>query len=110
MYGSHSADVEARITFLRPEEGGRSSSFSTGYRPQFYYEGLDYDAIQEYPERAEVYPGETVTVLLHFLHPELLHTRLKLGDSFLIREGSVMVGHGVVRRILDLEKNAILYG
>ena len=98
-------DVEARITFLRTGEGGRENAVRSGYRPQFYYRGEDHDAVHEYPEAARVAPGETATVLLHFLHPELL-ANIDAGEEFEIREGVQTVARGVITRILNLKENA----
>ncbi len=102
-------DVEAQITFLRTEEGGRQGYALSGYRPQFFYDGEDHDAVQEFMDKEKVYPGDTVTVRLHFLRPELLFNRVRIGDSFKIREGVRVVAHGKITRILNLMKNAELY-
>jgi len=106
MYAGHNSDVEAEITFLRTLEGGREGPVRTGYRPQFFYQGEDHDAIHEYINREEVCPGDTVIVHLHFLHPELLFERLCPGEHFEIREGVRTVARGSVTRILNLVKNA----
>ena len=53
MYAGHNSDVEAHITFLRTEEGGREKPVRTGYRPQFFYQGEDHDAIHECESRVE---------------------------------------------------------
>ena len=105
MYAGHNSDVEAQITFLRTEEGGRDKSVRTGYRPQFFYQGEDYDAIHQYFDKEEVFPGETVIAHLHFLYPELLYDRLGPGEQFEIREGYRTVAKGTITRILDLGKN-----
>ena len=109
MYAGHKPDVEAEITFLRTEEGGRQGYVSTGYRPQFYYEGEDHVAVQEFTDKEKVYPGDTVTAHLHFLHPELLFNRVRVGDSFKILEGKRVVAHGKITRILNLMENAGIY-
>jgi translation elongation factor EF-Tu-like GTPase len=109
MYAGHSPDVEAQIIYLRSEEGGRQGYAVSGYRPQFFYDGEDHDAVQEFVDKDKVYPGDTVTTRLHFLHLELLFNRIRVGDSFQIREGVVVVGHGKITRILYLLKNAEIY-
>lgn len=105
VYG-HDPDFEAEITFLTTDEGGRKGYALSGYRPQFFYEGEDHDAIQEFVDKERVYPGETVTVQLHLLNPELLRDALRVNDHFQIREGLRTVGRGKVTRILKLEENA----
>lgn len=63
-------DIEAEITFVPTEQSGRSTPAFSGYRPQFYYDGHDWDADQEYPDVQSVLPGQTVRALLRFLSPE----------------------------------------
>jgi translation elongation factor EF-Tu-like GTPase len=56
--------AEAEITFLRADEGGRSLPVWSGYRSQFYYDGSNWDAVQEYATNDGVQPGETVKAFL----------------------------------------------
>lgn len=99
-------DVEAEVTYLPTEHGGRKGFVLSGYRPQFYFACQDYDALHEYPDVPKVYPGETTRVFLTFLHPELLVGRLLPGKPFLIREGQRVLGYGTVTRIVQLEASA----
>ncbi len=99
-------DIEAEITFLTPEEGGRKTPVFSGYRPQFYYDGHDWDAIHDYGDVAQVAPGQTVTALLVFLSPAYHLGRLYPGKQFQIREGQRIVGHGRVTKILNLPQSA----
>ena len=64
------ADIEAVITFLTFEEGGRKTPVFSGYRPQFYYDGHDWDAAQNYVGVLEVHPGQTATAQLIFMSPQ----------------------------------------
>ena len=95
------ADLEVAIVFLPTEHGGRKGSAFSGYRPQFYYDGADWDALQSYPDQSEVRPGEAARAYLYFLSPEPHEGRLWPGKPFLIREGQRTVGYGVVRRVLN---------
>jgi translation elongation factor EF-Tu-like GTPase len=104
MY-SHDPDVEAEITFLRTDEGGRKGYVLTGYRPQFFYKGEDHVAVQEFVDKERVYPGETVRVRLYLLHPELLCDTLRVDDCFEIREGLRTVARGKITTILKLMEN-----
>ncbi len=99
-------DIEAEITFLPTEHGGRRGYAATGYRSQFYYGSHDWDVHHEYPDAARVNPGETVRAFLSFLSPDEHMGKVVPGMPFLIREGQRVVGYGCVRRILDLEKSA----
>lgn len=104
--GGKPPDIEVVVAFLRTDEGGRTGPVSSGYRPQFYYDGEDWDAEHAYPGIDRVNPGDTVTALLTFTRPHLHLGRIHVGMEFLIREGSRTVGKGHVTRILNLEQNA----
>jgi len=99
-------DIEAKIYYLTPQEGGRTTPVFSGYRGQFYYNGLDCDAPQEFPDVEEVKPGETVKAYLAFLSPQLHAKNIYEGMGFLVREGARTVGKGKVTKILELEASA----
>jgi len=99
-------DVEAEIFFLSAEAGGRKTPFFSGYRPQFFYDGHDFDAIQYYPDVERVYPGDKVRAYLAFLSPHLHVGNVGVGTMFLVREGFRTVGYGRVTQVLDLEQSA----
>lgn len=94
-------DIEVELTLLPTEHGGRRGLVFSGYRPQFYYQGTDWDAVQSYPGVEQVRPGDTVTARLSFLTPEAHQGRLFEGMPFLVREGQRIVGYGRITRILD---------
>lgn len=94
--------IEADIRFLTAGEGGKTKTIRSGYRPQFHYDGRDWDAIQEYPDVEEVAPGRTVRALLSFLSPDEHRGRISVGMPFEIREGRRVVGHGTVTKLLAL--------
>jgi translation elongation factor EF-Tu-like GTPase len=99
-------DVEVEIRFLPSAEGGRSGPAFSGYRPQFFYAGHDWDAVHEYPDVAQVNPGDTVRAFLAFLSPHEHVGKLHPGMSFEIREGARTIGIGRVLRIIELEDSA----
>jgi translation elongation factor EF-Tu-like GTPase len=99
-------DIEAEITFVPTEQGGRKTLAFSGYRPQFYYDEHDWDAEHEYPDVESVAPGQTVRALLRFLSPEMHVGRMHPGTEFQVREGARVVAHGRVTKILHLEKSA----
>jgi elongation factor Tu len=99
-------DIEAQVTFLTAAHGGRSAPAFSGYRPQFYYDAHDWDAIHEYPDVAQVNPGDTVRAYLCFLSPHEHLGKIKPGTAFLLREGTKVVGYGAVTRLVDLEQSA----
>ena len=99
-------DIEAEITFVPTDQGGRSKPAFSGYRPQFYYDRHDWDADQEYPDVESVLPGQTARALLRFLSPEAHVGRVQLGMEFEVREGTRLVARGRVTKILHLDESA----
>jgi len=93
--------IEARIEYVTTEAGGRQGPAHQGYRPQFYYKGLDWDAEHMYPDTEKVYPGDTVRAHLRFLSPGEHHGRVDVGMPFLVREGQRTVAYGVVTKIFE---------
>ena len=99
-------DIEAEITFVPTEEGGRKTPALSGYRPQFYVGGFDYDADQEYPYVQSVAPGETARAYLRFSSPYYIVSEVFSGMEFQVREGSRVVARGRVTNILHLAESA----
>jgi elongation factor Tu len=99
-------DIEAVLNFLRAEEGGRTRPVFTGYRPQFYYGGEDWDAAHTFLGVEQVNRGETVTAQLKFFRPQNHVGRIAVGMEFQLREGKRCVATGRVTKILHLDENA----
>lgn len=87
-------DIEVTLTFLPTQHGGRSGPAFSGYRPQFYYAGHDWDAVHEYLDVGSVNPGDSVRAFLAFLSPGSQLGELQPGRAFMIREGQRVVGYG----------------
>jgi hypothetical protein len=101
-------DVEVEVQYLTREAGGRQTPVRSGYRPQFHYEGRDWDAAHEYPDVTEVRPGERARAFLALLSPEEHDGRLVPGTQFEFREGARIVAIGTVTRVLDLPNSAYI--
>ena len=97
-------DIEAQLTFLTTEQGGRKSAARSGYRPQFAYDGMDWDVVCTYPDDESANPGQTVRAILSFLKPQEHVGKLWPGKTFQCREGQRVVANGIVLRILELDK------
>ena len=83
---------------LSKEEGGRHTSFFTGYRPQFYFRTTDITGIIALEEGVEmVMPGDNATFNVGLIHP----IAMEKGLRFAIREGGRTVGAGVVTEIVE---------
>ena len=99
-------NIEAEITYVPTEKGGRSTPVFARYRPQFYYDGENYDAEHVYPDVESVFPGQTARALLYFARPDIQVGRIHVGMEFEIREGARIVAHGRVTEILHFEERA----
>ena len=95
-------DLEVQIEFLPTEHGGRTGDARSGYRPQLYYDGHDWDAVHEYPDVESVPPGAHARAYLCCLSPEFHVGKLVPGKPVLFREGQRAVAFGTVVRVLDL--------
>jgi translation elongation factor EF-Tu-like GTPase len=96
--------ARARVAYVRTEDGGRQGPVFSGYRGQFHYDGernVAWDAMQTFPGRDQVLPGESVDCDIWFLSPQLHAHRLSLGGRFQIQEGGRIVAQGVITEILN---------
>ncbi len=96
-------DIEAEISFLATELGGRRSPAVSGYRPNhdFGLEGVLNDAAHEYVGCDSVSPGQSAKANIWFLAPQYQEGRLYPGFKFTVQEGSRIVGHGVVTQVIN---------
>jgi len=85
------------VYVLSKNEGGRSTPFFKGYRPQFYFRTTDVTGSIELPEGVEmVMPGDNVNMSVELIAPIAMDEGLR----FAIREGGRTVGAGVVANII----------
>ncbi|MDR3197780.1 MAG: elongation factor Tu [Planctomycetaceae bacterium] len=90
-------DFEAEVYVLSKEEGGRSTPFFTGYRPQFYFRTTDVTGAVSLLGDAEMcMPGDNVKLKVELISPVAMED----GVRFAIREGGRTVGSGVVTKVL----------
>ena len=91
----------ATVYVLKKEEGGRHTSFSRGYKPQFYIRTTDVTGEvlsylgEDGSELEMVLPGDKVRIVVKLIHG----IAIEKGMRFAIREGSKTVGAGVVDEI-----------
>ena len=89
-------DFTAEIYILKKEEGGRTTPFFTGYRPQFYFRTTDVTGVVKLPADMEmVMPGDNIKVTVELISK----IACEKGLRFAIREGGKTVGAGVVTEI-----------
>ena len=91
-------EFEAEVYILSKDEGGRHSSFTKGYKPQFYVRTTDVTGeITDIPGGAEmIMPGDTVNITVKLIVPVAMEDKMR----FAIREGGKTVGAGVVTKII----------
>ena len=94
---------KAQVYILKKEEGGRHTSFFSGYRPQFYVRTTDVTGnIKQFQSDEDVeikmvMPGDRIKMEVELIQP----IAIEKGMRFAIREGGRTVGAGVVSVILD---------
>ena len=94
-------DIEADLFVVPESDGGRRTPFSSGYRPQFRFDGRDNDVVITILDRDQLSGGETGAVALSFRVPELQAGRFSIGDDFCIAEGARVVCRGTITKIID---------
>ncbi|NCQ52386.1 elongation factor Tu [archaeon] len=88
---------EAKVYILSKKEGGRHKPFVSNYKPQFFFRTSNITGTISLPEEISVVlPGDSVTfnVTLADFCP------LNLGLRFIIREGTLTIGAGVITKLL----------
>ena len=114
--------VEAEVTLLSTEEGGRSSALRLNHPTAFYRPHVVVGDVHQRraiigPDRfiAEEYlgvqfrrsdlvlaPGSSVTLWMDLIfYPENPYDRLQPGATFTVREGAQIVGYGRILRRND---------
>ncbi len=89
---------EAEIYILTKEEGGRTSPFFAGYKPQFYFRTTDVTGGIELTGGAEMaMPGDNIKVVVDLGEKGVA---MEEGVRFAVREGGRTVGAGVVTKIV----------
>ena len=87
--------VRARIAVLATKDGGRSSAFTKGYRPNHNFGSSENRSFLigqiEVPEGEWIQPGETREVFVRFLNVRGLAQELNAGRNWRIQEGSKLV-------------------
>ena len=88
---------KAEVYVLKKEEGGRTTPFFNGYRPQFYVRTTDITGSIKLPEGTEMaMPGDNLNMEIELINP----IAIEKGMRFAIREGGRTVGSGVVTEII----------
>lgn len=90
--------MSGEIYVLKPDEGGRSKPFFTGYRPQCFIRTADCAVDITLPEDVQMgMPGDNITVNMKLNYP----LPILKGQRFALREGGKTVAAGVITELLE---------
>lgn len=96
-------DFIADLKYLTTQEGGRKTAAFSGYRPQvkFDFTEMQTSGQQTFLNKESVYPGDTVEAAIRILSVEHFANRLTEDMAFEFREGSRIIGTGIITNILN---------
>ena len=102
---SFAKDIEAEVTFLLPEDGGRKKPIFYGYRPTFVYDDQAWDASLWFDGDDFNSQGSPVIVFFEFVSPQYHVGKLVSGKTFELHDGRV-IARGRVLKVIELEESA----
>lgn len=88
---------KAKSYFLTKQEGGRKGGFVSGYKPQFFFRTSNVTGTIVLEGVNIVMPGDTVEFLVVFMNKVPLSDGLK----FVMREGNLTIGAGVILNLIE---------
>jgi elongation factor Tu len=88
---------EAKVYILSKDEGGRHKPFVSNYKPQFFFRTSNITGTIILPEGVDVViPGDSVTFNVQLAD----FCPLDVGLRFIIREGTLTIGAGVITKLI----------
>ncbi len=96
-------DFLAHLKYLDTSEGGRKTPAFSKYRPQikFDFDDMQTSGEQTFINKAVVNPGEEVEASIRIIAVDHFKNRLQEGMAFEFREGSRIIGTGVIVQLLN---------
>lgn len=96
-------DFIARLTYHTKEQSGRNTPAQSGYKPQIKFESIEMmtSGKQSFINRKLVYPGDSIDAEIKLLTPKFYINSLNEGSKFEFREGSIVIGTGVIKHIIN---------
>lgn len=87
---------EAKVYILSAKEGGRKHPFYSNYKPQFFFRTSNVTGSIVLPEEVSVVmPGDSLVFRVHLVNL----CPLNQGLRFVMREGNLTIGAGVVTKV-----------
>jgi len=88
---------ECKVYILTKKEGGRHKGFSNNYKPQFFFRTMNVTGSIILPSNITfVLPGDNLNFEVHLVSS----VPLNLGLKFVMREGNLTIGAGVITKLL----------
>lgn len=92
------SSFDAKVYILSAKEGGRKHPFYSNYKPQFFFRTSNVTGSIVLPEEVSVVmPGDSLVFTVHLV----TLSPLNLGLRFVMREGNLTIGAGVITNLLD---------
>jgi len=86
----------SKIYILTKKEGGRHKGFASNYKPQFFFRTMNVTGSIILPENISfVLPGDSLNIEVNLLSL----VPLNLGLRFVMREGNLTIGAGVITKL-----------
>jgi len=90
--------ITGKVVFIDAQLGGRKDPVGSGYRGQFFYNGMDCDAVHTFDVEGGVPYSQEIAD--HIYLPNPVHrSQITVGTIFLIREGPHTIGYGQVTEV-----------
>jgi len=104
--GGEALVVEATISLLSTEDGGKPQPITARYRPNHNFGSPENRSMfvgqVELHENEFLHPGESRDLLVRFLNVRGLAEKLFVGSQWRLQEGLRLVGTGRVKRIVSI--------
>lgn len=96
-------DIEAVVTLLSADEGGRSTPAISGYRPAHSVSD-DYltSGLHQYIGQDRLAPGQSCPTNIWLLSPDLYPHSLWVGKVLKVQEGGRLVGHAKITKVFNV--------
>jgi len=89
---------KARVYLLSEKEGGRAKPFRSGYKPQFFFRVSNVTGTITLEQNVDLgMPGENLTITVVFMAKSVLNEGLR----FIMREGKLTIGAGVITELIE---------
>ncbi len=88
-------EFEAEISTLSEEKGGKKTSFTNGYKPEFYFRTIGINGLVTLINVEEVKPGDGAKIKVVLTKS----VAMEIGTEFSIREGGRTIGKGKITKV-----------